>query len=258
MKHYYSKISFILCCILALFISSSYREDHPFYSALKAKTLDIIEPTLTFSSSTINYVTNSISNSLSIFTTWKENKKLKERNQFLEHYFYLYKKIEGENHELRKLIKLNSEIKFKYITGQIISRSNNHLNQNITINVGTKDGVKKWQIALANNNLIGRVIDVSKNTANILLLTDYNSRIPAIGVNSRVKFIASGQNEDNLSCNYLNENQLQEDEIITTSGEIEEILPGLIIGKAVKKDNSFYITTNINYSDLEFIQIVQH
>ena len=253
----FSKISFIICFIIALLITANYDRNSPFYNTIKSTILDITEPVLTTSSSALYVVSDFISNIGNIFTVFKDNKKLKERNDFLEYYFYLYKQQDGENKELRKMLNLNSKIEYNYISGQVISRSNSDLHQEIIVNAGEKDGVKKWQMVLAGNNLIGRVIDTSKNTANILLITDYDSRIPAIGVNSRTKFIAGGGATNELSCNYLNDYQLQEYELVTTSGDSESIIPNIIIGTVFKNNNAFYIKPNVDFSQIEFVQILQ-
>ena len=252
-----SKISFIICFVISLLIVINYEREHVFYSAIKSKVLDITEPALTTASSALYNVSEFFSKTSSIFTVFEDNKNLKKRNEFLEYYFYLYKQSEGENKELRKLLYFSQDIKYNYVSAQIISRSNNSLHQQIIVNAGSNSGIRKGQMVLANNNFIGRVVEVSKNTASILLITDYDSRIPAMGVNSRSKFIAGGQSTQELDCNYLNDKRLQEHELIVTSGDSELIIPGVVIGTAFQKENFFYIKPNIDFSQIEFVQILQ-
>ncbi|MCT4635011.1 MAG: rod shape-determining protein MreC [Rickettsiales bacterium] len=251
-----SKISFAICFTIALLIVVNYDRSDPFYDSIKSKILDITEPILTSASSGIYAFSEFTDNISNLFTIRKDNAKLKERNKLLEHYFYLYKQIKGENQELKRQLNYTQELKYNYVTGQIISRTNNYLNRELIVNIGEDQGIKKRQMVLAKNTFIGRVIKTSNNTSNILLITDNESKIPAIGVNSRIKFIASGLDNGNLSCDYLHSNQLEE-ELVITSGDSELILPNIIIGNVFQKDNSFYIKPIVNFDEIEFVQILQ-
>ena len=252
-----NKISFIVCLILSIWIITSYRQNHPLYSSIRSEILEFTAPAISTASSALYAVSNFTNNIGSLFTTFEDNKKLKERNDFLEYYFYIYKQIKEENKELRKELNFTNNLTHKYISAQIIAKSNNHLHQELLIDAGSKQGIKKWQMVLANNHLIGRVIEVRHNTASILLVTDHDSRIPAIGLNSKVKFIAAGRALNNLACNYLNDNQLEEGELVITSYDNPSILPNIIIGSVLKKDDIFYIKPSINLNQLEFVQILQ-
>jgi rod shape-determining protein MreC len=248
----FRQISFIICLFIALLVTAKYKEENLLLSKLENKTIDFFTPALSFSSSAINYCSNFLDNFGSIFTVFTDNKNLKERNKFLEEYYYQYKIIEGENQELRKQINLKEEIKHNYLTAQVIGRSSD----NVIVNVGANSGLKKWQMVLADKNLIGRVIEVNEDSAIVLLISAFESKIPATGVDSRTKFIASGQNLSFLTCDYLNDKKLQERELVITSGDYPDILPNIPIGKVMVEDNDFYIKPIIDFSQLEFVQIL--
>ncbi len=76
-------------------------------------------------------------------------------------------------------------------------------------------------------------------------------------MNSRSKFIAGGRANNELSCNYLNDKKLDEHELVITSGDNELIIPNIIIGTVFKRDNFFYVKPNIDFSQIEFVQILQ-
>lgn len=255
----YRKISFVICLLLSLFMIIDDQEEQPvFYNKIKSKTLELFEPIFSYSTSSIHHVSNFLDEIGNTITIRKKYQELKERNNFLEYYFYLHKQIEGENLALKKQLNFTDAIfPHQYITAQIIARSNNYYNQQITVNAGSDQKIQKWQIVLANNNFIGRVVEVNKNTANILLITDYDSRIPVKGVNSRTAFIAAGQATPELTCNYLHDQTLEENEVVITSGDNPLIIPNLIVGIAIKKENHFYIKPNINLDQIEFVQILK-
>lgn len=255
----YRKLSFVICLLISLFMIVDDQEEQPvFYNKIKSKTLEFFEPIFSSSTSSIHQATGFLQGIGNIFATKRDYQLLKERNDFLEYYFYLYKQIEGENSALKKQLNFTDAIfPHQYVTAQIIARSNNHYNQEITINAGSNQNIEKWQIVLANNNFIGRVVEVNKNTSNILLITDYDSRIPVRGVNSRAAFIATGQATPELICNYLHDQILEENEVVITAGDNPLVIPNLIVGTIFKKDDHFYIKPNINLDQIEFVQVLK-
>lgn len=199
-----------------------------------------------------------MSNVTDYFVNKEEIEKLRARNEFLEYYFYLYKQTEAENKKLIEELNFIKPLTYKYVTAQIIAKNNSSLSQQIIIDGGLNHGLKKGQLVLARNQLIGRIIGLSENTAKILLITDAISRIPVTTINSRTKFIAAGQSTNYLLCKYLiDHNSLKEGELVATNGDSRFIIPGIIIGSIFKEENKFYVKPNINIDKLEFVQIIQ-
>ncbi len=251
-------LSFIICLVIAILIMVSYDKNQPIYSKIEAKILDFTAPVMNITSSGLYFMSNITQDIGSFFTSFQEHKKLKERNDFLESYFYLYKQTEAENRQLKNELKFVNQLEHKYITAQIIARNNNAFNQQITINAGTQQGLEKWQVVLANNQLIGRIVQLSKNTAKILLITDQVSRIPATAINSRTKFIIAGASSNYLTCKYLNAQQeLQEGELVVTNGDDSNIAAGIMVGSIFKEDGIFYVKPNLDFNNIEFVKILQ-
>ncbi len=253
-----SRLSFVICFIIAVAILFSHSISISFYKALQENLTQLIAPIEKASSSTL-YSFKKFPNHIdSFFMNIEEHKQLKERNAQLEHYFFLYKQVELENKQLRDSLNFAQSLQKKYITAQVIARNNSSIRQNIIIDAGLEHGVTKGQIAIANNQLIGRVTEVNSRTATILLLIDKTSRIPANSLESKTKFIVTGLSTDDLSCKYLDEHvELIEGELIVTSGETLSITPGIIIGTIIKKDNNFYIKPTIDFHKIEFIHLIQ-
>ena len=251
-------LSFIICLVITTLIIASYDKNQPIYSKIEAKILDFTAPVMNITSSGLYFMSNITKDIGSFFTSFQEHKKLKERNDFLESYFYLYKQTEAENKQLKNELKFANQLEHKYITAQVIARNNNALNQQITINAGTNQGLEKWQIVLANNQLIGRIVQSSQNTAKILLITDHISRIPVTAIDSRTKFIIAGAATNYLACKYLSEqHELKEGELVATNGDDPNIAAGIMIGSIFKEDGAFYVKPNIDFDKIEFVKILQ-
>ncbi|MGB3297946.1 MAG: rod shape-determining protein MreC [Phormidesmis sp.] len=86
--------------------------------------------------------------------------------------------LENQNQTLREVIDNQEGSKLDTTAlAAVIGRSADHWWQQITVNKGSKAGVKVGDIATAPGGLVGRIVDVTPNTARILLLSDPTSQI---------------------------------------------------------------------------------
>lgn len=252
------KSSFILCFLLAICIIAFYKKETNLYKLIESSSIDLFSPIVEKANDSAHFIDNALSDIKNIFIVFSENKDLREKNKLLNNYFYLYQQTKAENMRLKEQLNFTTKLPDKYLTAKIIGNNNNSLLQQIIINSGSNSGIREGQLVISNNQLIGRITQVSEHNAKILLIKDIKSRIPAISTESRTKFIAAGNINNNLTCKYLDEHSLlQEGELIVTSGEDVNITSDIIIGYIFKQDNIFYIKPTINFNEIEFVQILQ-
>ncbi|MFK8182645.1 MAG: rod shape-determining protein MreC [Phormidesmis sp.] len=88
--------------------------------------------------------------------------------------------LENQNQKLRELIDYRESSNLDTTAlAAIIGRSADHWWQHITVNKGSNENVKVGDIATGTGGLVGRVTNVTPNTARILLLSDPTSKIGA-------------------------------------------------------------------------------
>ena len=84
--------------------------------------------------------------------------------------------------ELDKLLRISSLGDYEIVPAQVVAVSaENGYARSVTVDAGTRDGIRRDQTVLNGDGLVGRVIAVGPGTATILLLTD-----PEFGVGSRL------------------------------------------------------------------------
>ncbi len=79
------------------------------------------------------------------------------------------------------------------IAAQLVLDSGGPFTRTLVANAGADHGVRVGYIAVNENGLIGRVVSVGARSSRILMLDDYNSRIPVMGEASRVRAVLAGQ-----------------------------------------------------------------
>ena len=109
--------------------------------------------------------------------------------------------------------------------------------------------------------MIGRVIEVGKKSARVLLLTDINSQIPVFFEKSKHKAILIGNNSDLLEIKYLKSRvKLFDRERIITSGEGGLLPRGLSVGLYIKNFNDetekIKVLPTRNWDILDYVNVI--
>ncbi len=194
----------------------------------------------------------------------KENTNLKDENNKLQADKIKAKETERENSILKEELKFSKSTQLQLISSNIIAKSPSGLIDSVIINKGSKDGIRENQAVVSQGFLIGRTKSVSKNTAEVVLITSTASKIPTSLQDSRGTGIMQG----GLKGLIMDDIQLdvipKKGEAVLTS-DIGHILPsGIPIGQ-VKEINysptdisrSVSIKSPISFSHLEMVFVVK-
>ena len=167
---------------------------------------------------------------------YKENKTLREQVNLLkkEQSDFSFLKTENINLKLAlglEKIKINTEDSVT-IAKVMIDQTSPYL-KSLLISKGTKHGIVKGMTIFSKDYLIGTVVEVNYLSSRVLLITDLNSKIPAIIQDADVNFILSGNgNKNNFLLEYLPEDfLLTPNKIIFTSGKDGFLKPGMPIAE---------------------------
>lgn len=224
----------------------------------------------------INAVISGVGNGVSAV---KELAELKESyNQLvqqLEDYEYLQRnnaEIRKENERLREQLDISKSIVNKNYVAQIIGRDPDSLYSVITVNKGSRNGIKKNMPVIAVQNgdvgLVGKIVAVGPFTSQIMPIYDFQCNISARIQHTRDIGLVVGQGNADvpLQMQYIKKrvlNELQYGDVIVTSGENENYIKDIPIGsiskiKTVDYDSSLIIEISpiIDFARLENVMIV--
>ncbi|HPV28089.1 MAG: rod shape-determining protein MreC [Bacteriovoracaceae bacterium] len=164
----------------------------------------------------------------------KEIDELRVRSMNLED-------IKNENQRLRAMLEFKEAFQdFSLIPASVLSQDITHVFKTVLIDKGSRSGFGINTPILNPSGVVGRVIAVSPHTAQVLLITDPNSSIPALIESSRVKGIVKGREESLLSLEYVRSTEeVNVGDCVVTSGLLGMFPKGLKIGyvREVKKDD---------------------
>ncbi len=128
------------------------------------------------------------------------------------------------------------------VGARVIAASAGTASRTIEVDRGERDGIRRNMAVITPDGAVGKVIEVYRDTAQVLLLTDKDGGAGAMLVDSRTQGVVGGTGEPMIQMKYVaNEDTVNVGEKIVTSG-MDKIFPRDIpVGTVVesKSGNTF-------------------
>ena len=188
---------------------------------------------------------------------YKENEKNKSELKTLKAKEILNEFIILENKRLKNIVD-DYLIKSDTVFAKVLSDKGSPFLKSIIVNKGSKQGINLGMIAMDEEYLVGKVVEVNYISSRVLLLSDLNSKIPVTVEPNGLLSILSGTGEDYGVIQYSKRYEdIQSESIIYTSGTSGLFKAGIPIGKinsnllSEKKKIEFFS----DFSQLKFVKI---
>jgi rod shape-determining protein MreC len=196
----------------------------------------------------------------------KNNAELKARLAALEPKLALLAELKSENDRLREALGFQNKSRFgaALLPAMVIGRSASNWNSIIEINRGSGSRVRVNLPVIVKAGLVGKVIEVSRFSAKVLLLTDPLFSAAAADQRSRDYGVAEGYAPFKLRLKYVRAGgDVVPGDPIVTSAISSLFPPGIPVGtvsRAAKKETDLFyeieITPAADLSKLEEVFVV--
>lgn len=249
---------FILFFVVLLFIGANKTNNETVNKVSKAG-LEVVGPVmyvLEFPARIIHNVYTYVYDVSRVFT---DNRALQEENKQM---LYLQNKVhtlEVENRLLSRLLNYVPPAEATYVSAKIIAETGDDFTHAMIIYIGDAK-VKKGQVVLAAESVIGRIEQVGGKYAKVILLNDISSKIPVVIERTRVRGILSGNNTALPQLIFTKSTaDIQEGDLVVTSG-IGGIFPaGLPIGFVNSiKGNEIDVEMISDLDRVEYVRVVDY
>jgi len=191
----------------------------------------------------------------------EDNARLREQNRRLLDWQSAARQLSLENAALRQVLEYRADPgRPTAVTGRVIADAGGPFVHTVLINVGADDGITGGMAAVNERGLVGRVIEVGRQSARVLLLTDFNSRIPVMVEPSRDQAILAGNNSRQPGLIFLPLNpRLAVGNAVVTSGRGGVLPPGLAIGTVTAiTDDSVTVEPLVDFTRLEYLRLLEY
>jgi rod shape-determining protein MreC len=166
-----------------------------------------------------------------VFSLRSENVRLRAENDRLRRWYDVAMALDAENATLKANLHWIPDPSLSFVTARVVADAGGVYARSVLLSMGPNHAVRKGQIALDANGLVGRVTEVGSRSARVLLITDINSRIPVTLEQSRAKAILVGGNAPYPRLMFLPDGaHPAEGERVVTSAEANAFPAGLLVG----------------------------
>lgn len=187
-----------------------------------------------------------------------ELERLERENRRLRQWEWRARRLERRLEHLRGLLNVVEEPALDFVTGQVIADARGPFARSILVNVGRENGVKSGYAVIDGGGLVGRVVHSGDNAARVILLNDFNSRIPVLVGPSAVRAVLVGDNTAEPRLRFLpRDARVFEGDAVFTSGHGGLFPRGLRIG-AIEADGGegYRVSPHARMSELDYVSVL--
>ena len=198
---------------------------------LRAWTMEVAYPFLQNSVGSVTSVSNVWRNYVDLRRTREENGALKSQIEQYRRTITGYEEKIKEIGRLQVLSDLEESLKLPSVRARVIGGDPTQWYQSRILDKGIDAGLARDCAAISSDGVVGRIVQVSRNTSILQLITDIDSGVGVLLENSRAQGVLKGEGRHQASIEYVGSNEkVVVGEKVLTSG-LDQIYPkGLLVG----------------------------
>jgi len=241
-RHWPIALILILALILAWLILDRVQPVNPLRDAL-TRVVAPLQYATTQGARPVRHFFSGLTNMAAL---GRENEQLKQQVAELRSQVALLQEAQIENETLRRHLDFKSAVpSLQLLSAEVIGHDPSGLLQYLIIDRGADDGVALSMPVLSDAGLVGRISEVSANSAKVMLISDPSSSVSAIVQRTRATGIVRGSVGGQLTMHYLPPGEtVAPGDIVLTSGLGGNFPRSLMIGQVA----------SVSHADVEMFQ----
>lgn len=167
----------------------------------------------------------------------KTNTQLRQQNVLLLDELSRLRSAEQENQRLRELLQFSRESELSLYPVRIVGKELNQVNNSLTINAGSNDGIQEGMPMVSSNGLIGKTIQIAPGYTQVMPFFNSSFRVSARLQTSNAPGIVSWNRENiyELQMDYVPQTtEVDSGEIVVTSGFSNQYPADIPIGRVIR------------------------
>jgi rod shape-determining protein MreC len=151
--------------------------------------------------------------------------------------------VASENEELRALLELKEAHASAWVTvaAEVTARDADNWYEKLTINKGSADGITENMAVVNQDGLLGKTINVTENTSDVLLIIDASGSLGGMlqesSIEGVLQGIGGGKGLINMTKLPYNAD-IQLNDVVVSSGVGGVFPAGLLVGNVIKVNTS--------------------
>lgn len=263
---------YVLLVIIALILAYRFTSvNENIFNSIERPFLAVFSPIHDFFSTIVNFIANKVASVKDIFYLKSQNEILKKKIEELSPYQKIYYELKTENEKLRRMLDLKQKTyDFDLEAAEVIGRDPGNWSNILIIDKGTNRGVYKNMAVISEDGLVGYTVDVGKNWAKVLIITDNRSSISAMIQRTRDNGIVKGSvapaPPGYIKMVYLPvDASIVKGDVVISSGLGGIVPKGIVIGEVVEvkkeSDNLMkyaIVKPAVDFNKLEYVFVIKN
>lgn len=193
---------------------------------IRVWTMETLTPVENAASASLDWVAGLWTGYLDLHGARRENRQLQSQVDRLKLEVDQLRSRAAEGDRLAALLAFQqSHGDLKLLAARVISASPAASTRILYINRGAVNGVEKDMGVITPDGVVGKILEVYPDSAQVLLISDRESGVGALLADSRVEGVAKGTGGPNLLLDYVvNDEKAPTGDAVVTSG-LDQIFP---------------------------------
>ncbi len=245
----------LLAVSVALMVLS--RIDHGVVRQTRSVLAELTSPLVRWASVPLEPVRRLVHMAGRYGTLAEENARLAAENERLKGWQWRARELEQRLIALAPIARTVPEQPMPFLTARVIADSTGPFVRAAMIEAGADQGVRKGQPVIDVGGLVGRVVEVTARTAQVLLVTDLHSRIPVEIGHERVRAIMIGDNSQQPRLEYLpRDAKIAPGAQIATSGAGGGLPRGLRVGVVASAEGVLRVSLMSQAATPDYVSVL--
>jgi rod shape-determining protein MreC len=254
-RHDGPKLVALMLISLALLVLS--RLDHSLVRALRSLLAEAATPVLTAAMVPFDPVHRGLRRLGDLAGMQQELERLRAESQRLKGWESRARELERRLTDLDRLARVVPEPPVKFATVRVIADSAGPFVRTALVDAGRDQGLRSGFPVLSADGVVGRIVSTGARAARLLLLTDFNSRLPVFIGAAGTRAMMFGDNSPYPRLAHIPaEAAVQPGDDVVSSG-IGGLFPrGLKIGVVVDTGEQLRVELHARLDRLEYVSVL--
>lgn len=260
-RFYIVLVLFVLIPVVAIDTSTRAPKNYRFYDKVIISLTSPIQRAISWS---LDLGVSFFQDYIYLLHTRQDNFLLFEENRKLLNSIANFRETQEENIRLRRLLHFEEEFKFESVLARVIGKDVSTEFRTIRINRGRSSGIQKNMAVVTNEGIVGRILETTSNTSDVVTILDLLSAVDAIDERSRARGVIEGFTDDECIFRYvLRTDDIQPGDVLVSGGLgglFPKGIPVGIVSKASKEQfgitQEVKVQPSVNFSKLEEVMVI--
>ncbi|MEM7022407.1 MAG: rod shape-determining protein MreC [Pseudomonadota bacterium] len=261
LKALFDRFAFAALILISIALLLAGKADPELYAAVGSRVGDAVAPVLSLVARPIDASRQAASRIGELFALRQENARLRAQNERLLAWQETARNLSLENAALRQLLNLESGVAPPTaVAARVVADASGPFVHTVLVDAGGDRGVVEGMAVVNERGLVGRVIEVGRRSARVLLLTDFNSRVPVMVEPSRDQAILAGDNSAQPGLTFLPLHpRMAVGQRVVTSGRGGVLPPGLAVGRiSAIEDQKVAVAPAVDWERLSYVRLLEY